>query len=247
MENYFAFPYDGGPFVPFGTAHLGALGVILSLGVCFWIFRAKLVLLTRIRIGLAVLLLVNEVGWHIWHLVHGLWNVQTLLPLNLCNLLVLLSIYTLVTKQQISYEFVYLLGIPAASQVLLTPALGMFGFPHILFFQIFISHGGVVLAALYLTVVEKLRPAGWKAVRRTIIWTTIYAAFIFVLNPLIGGNYLFLAYKPSAATLMDFLGDWPWYILWMELIGVGLVALMYMPFVFRDARPGNIERSTPPK
>jgi len=233
VETYFAFPYDGAPFEPFGAAHWGALGVIFALGLIFWLFRDRLRRHRFIRLSFAILLLANEIGWHLWHLAHGLWNVQNLLPLNLCNVLVLLSVYSLAVKKQVGYEFVYLLGIPAASQVLLTPALGMFGFPHILFFQIFISHGGVVLAALYLTFVEKLRPAGWKAVLRVILWASIYAILIFLINPLIGGNYLFLAHKPPAATLMDILGDWPWYIVWMEMIGIGLVGMMYLPFQVR--------------
>ena len=233
METYFAFPYDGAPFEPFGPAHWGALIVILVLSFSIGLYKQELRRRPYIRFCFAALLLVNEIGWHAWHVAHGLWNVQNLLPLNLCNVLVLLSVISLLAKKQVIYEFVYLLGIPAASQVLITPALGMFGFPHVLFFQIFISHGGVVLAALYLTFVENLRPAGWRAVKQVILWTSLYVVMIFLVNPLIGGNYLFLAHKPPAATLMDFLGDWPWYILWMELIGIGLVGLMYLPFQLR--------------
>ncbi len=232
MEPYFAFPNKGAPFEQFGPAHLAALLVILAGAVGLWVFRRRLASARAFRLGFAALLLLNELGWHAWHAAHGLWTVQALLPLNLCNLLVFGSVYTLVTLDQVGYEFVYLLGIPAASQVLLTPALGPYGFPHILFFQIFISHGGVVLAALYLTFVQKMRPRGWQAVRRVALWTTLYAAAIFLLNPLIGGNYLFLAHKPPAATLIDFLGPWPWYILSMETIGLALVAVMYLPFHF---------------
>lgn len=236
MGTYFAYPYDGAPFEQFGLAHQAALLVIFLIGLSFWVFRSRYASSSAFRVGLASLLVVNEIGWHLWHAFFGLWNIQNLLPLNLCNLLVFASAYALVTKKQIVYEFVYLLGIPAASQVLLTPGLGQFGFPHILFFQIFISHGGVVLAALYLTLVEQMRPANWNTVRRVVGWTTLYVIGIFCLNPLIGGNYLFLAHKPPAATLIDLLGDWPWYVLSMEIIGVILVILFYTPFALLDYR-----------
>ena len=145
------------------------------------------------------------------------------------------SAWTLLTKNQTGYEFVYLLGIPAASQVLVTPALGPYGFPHALFFQIFISHGGAVIAALYLTLVERMRPASWGAVRRVAAWTSLYAFGIFLLNQALGSNYLFLAHKPPAATLLDYLGPWPWYFISMEAIGLGLVILLYLPFHWADA------------
>lgn len=241
MDVYFSYPYSGGAFVPWGAAHLGALLLIALLALGLPALSPRRLpqaggLRRAARLGLAFLLLGNELFWHAWHAHYGLWTAQALLPLNLCNLLVFLSVFALLTRNQLAYEFVYLLGIPAASQVLLTPALGPFGFPHILFFQIFISHGGVVLAALLLTCVEGLRPSSWRSVRRVAAITLLYATGIFFLNPLLGGNYLFLAYKPPAATLLDWLGPWPWYILSMVGIGLALLVLMYLPFAIQDRR-----------
>lgn len=231
MAQYFAYNYRGAAFVQAGPAHLGALLVIGLLILLGWWLPLSQSQRAAVRRGLAVLLLVNELFWHLWHAWYGLWTIQTLLPLNLCNLMVFLSAFTLLTRSQIGYEFIYLLGIPAAVQVLITPALGPWGFPHSLFFQIFISHGGIILAALYLTLGEKMRPTGWRAVGRVALWGTLYAAGIFFLNQFLGSNYLFLAYKPPAATLLDYLGPWPWYFLSMEAIALVLVVLLYLPFM----------------
>lgn len=235
MAEYFAYDYTGAPFEQLGVAHVSALLVILGIIVLFRRANPPPPERRRIRYFLAILLVVNELSWHAWHAYYGLWSVQEMLPLDLCNLLVFTSAFTLVTKNQTAYEFTYLLGIPAASQVLMTPALGPFGFPHVLFFQIFLSHGGVVLAALYLTMVEGMRPTSWRSVGRVAAWTTLYAALIFILNQVLGSNYLFLAYKPPAATLIDYLGPWPWYILSIEVIGLALVSLLYLPFARRPA------------
>ena len=43
-------------------------------------------------------------------------------------------------------------------------------------------------------------------------------------------------YKPVGPSLLDFLGPWPWYLLSMELIGLVLVVLLYLPFAVRDWR-----------
>jgi hypothetical integral membrane protein (TIGR02206 family) len=236
MEQYFEFNYTGAPFVQLGAAHLGALLVTGVLALAGW----RLPLQDRerrwLRGSLAGLLLLNELGWHAWHLYYGLWTVESMLPLELCNLMVLASVWTLLSRSQTGFEFIYLLGIPAASQVLITPALGIYGFPHILFIQIFISHGGVVLAALYLALGEGMRPRGWRSVRRVASWTMLYALGIFGLNQVLGSNYLFLAHKPPAATLLDYLGPWPWYILPMVGIGLLLAAALYIPYHLRDLR-----------
>jgi hypothetical integral membrane protein (TIGR02206 family) len=236
LGSYFAYDYTGIPFQQLGIAHLAALLVILLLILAGWRVRFSDHQRKVIRLTLALLMLANELFWHAWHAYYGLWSVQALLPLNLCNLMVFTSVFTLLTRNQIGYEFIYLLGIPAAIQVLITPALGPYGFPHALFFQLFISHGGIILAALYLTLGEGMRPTSWRSVWRVAGWTTLYALGIFALNLVLGSNYLFLAYKPPAATLLDYLGPWPWYFLSMEAIGLVLVCLLYLPFHIRDAR-----------
>jgi hypothetical integral membrane protein (TIGR02206 family) len=239
LSELWAYDYTGGAFIQGGGAHLGAIVVISLLVLFFW--RLKLTDFQRdsFRWALAVLMLVNEVGWHAWHVCNGLWTVQEMLPLEICNLMVIASIWTLISRSQSGYEFIYLLGIPAASQVLITPALGNYGFPHLLFFQIFISHGGIVIAALYLTLGERMRPRDWRAVWRVAGVTMLYALAIFFLNMGLGSNYLFLAYKPPAATLIDYLGPWPWYGGSMAAIGIALAVSLYLPFAFKDRAMRN--------
>jgi hypothetical integral membrane protein (TIGR02206 family) len=234
VGQYFAYNYSGPAFIQLGTAHVGALLLIFLMALAGWKLPLEKSQRRMVRWVLAGLLVINELGWHAWHVYYGLWTVQALLPLNLCNLMVLTSAWTLVSKNQLGYEFIYLLGIPAASQVLITPALGPYGYPHVLFFQIFISHGGVVLAALFLTLGEGMRPLSWRSVWRTASWTMLYAFIIFWFNQWLGSNYLFLAYKPPAVTLLDILGPWPWYILGIVLIGLVLVTALYWPFHVQD-------------
>jgi len=242
MGIYFSYPYQGAPFVQLGAAHIAALLVITSLVLVLWRLPFSSRQRLWLRRSLALLLLANELFWHAWHAYYGLWSVQALLPLNICNLMVFASVWVLLTRNQVGFEFIYLLGIPAVCQVLITPALGPYGFPHSLFFQIFISHGGVLVAVLYLTLAEGMRPVSWRSVGRVAAWTTLYAGAIFLLNRVLGSNYLFLAYKPPAATLLDYLGPWPWYILSMEAIGLALVTLLYLPFHFQDARSSDVAK-----
>ncbi len=98
------------------------------------------------RYTIAVILLGNELLWHVWNYSNGIWTVKTMLPLHLCSVLVFLSAILLITKNYTLYEVDYFLGIGGAIQAIVTPYLGIYGFPHSRFFQVFISHGCIIVA-----------------------------------------------------------------------------------------------------
>jgi len=236
MTDFFASDYQGPAFEFLGTAHLAALGFLVLLNLWLLRFRhasdgAK----GAIRWLLALVLLGNEIAWHYWNYVSGRWTIQTMLPLHLCSLLVWTGAYMLVTKSYRVYEFMYFMGIAGAIQALATPDLGIYGFPHFRFFQTFISHGLIITSAIFMTVVEGLRPT-WKSMLRVAVWMNIYAGIVYYINTVIGSNYLMINYKPSLPSLLDLLPEWPIYILYMELIGVVSMLLLYLPFVVKDLR-----------
>lgn len=234
MGDYFSYAYDGAAFIQFGTTHIITLAVIALITIILVLYPSSARQRRRICRSIAVILLINELAWHTWHVYYGLWSIQTMLPLHLCNLLVFISAFSLLTKNQTGYEFLYFLGITGAAQVLITPGLGAWGFPHFLYLQTFISHGGIVISAVYLTAAEKMRPRSWVSLGQVIVTALLYGGIIFFINPLLESNYLFLAYKPAAATLLDYLGPWPWYVL--PIIGIGIVqaVLLYLPFAWLD-------------
>jgi len=237
MGEFFAKDYSGAPFQLFGTPHLIALGVVLLVNLCLFYWRDRMPERVRrgFRYGVAALLIVDELAWHLWNLSIGQWTIQTMLPLHLCSVFVFLSAVMLVTKSYAIYEFAYFLGISGALQALLTPDAGMYGFPHFRFFQVIVSHGSIVTAAIYMTVVEGYRPT-WRSLRRVALWGNLYMVGVGLLNALIGSNYLFIAHKPETASLLDLLPPWPWYILFIEGLAFFLFMFLYLPFALRDWR-----------
>jgi hypothetical integral membrane protein (TIGR02206 family) len=151
------------------------------------------------------------------------------LAFHLCSIFVFLSAYMLVTKSYKIYEFAYFLGIAGAIQALLTPDAGIYGFPHFRAWQVMISHGTIVTAAVFMTLVENYRPI-WQSLKRVLIGGKIYMVIIFFLNLLIGSNYLFIAHKPATSSLIDVLPPWPYYIFFIDLIWVAVSLLLYVPF-----------------
>jgi hypothetical integral membrane protein (TIGR02206 family) len=235
MNEFFARDFAGGPFILFSPVHLAALAAIVLVNLLLLRLRDPRAEIGRhrFRYGLAIILIVNEAMWHIWNLAVGKWDVQTMLPLHLCSVFVFLSAIMLVKRNYRIYEFAYLIGIAGAIQPLFTPDLGAYGFPHFRYWQTFISHGGIVTAAIYMTVVEGYRPY-WRSIGKVIVWTNVYMLFVGIVNALIGSNYLFIAHKPETASLLDALGPWPWYLLAIEAIGLVVFLLLYLPFAIRD-------------
>ncbi len=236
MIEFFAANYQGPPFELFGKTHFAALGALVLLNLFLIGFRnAPDRTKAAIRWTLALVLLVNEIAWHIWNLSIGRWTIQTMLPLHLCSVLVWVGALMLVTKSYRIYEFMYFMGIAGAVQALATPDLGIYGFPHFRFFQTFISHGLIVTSAIYMTVVEGFRPT-LKSIPRVVIWMNLYALVVFFINSAIGSNYLMINHKPETPSLLDLLPGWPIYILYMELIGFVSVLFLYFPFAAKDLR-----------
>src|ERR1044071_261109 len=234
MINLFAANYQGPAFELFGTAHFAALGALVLLNLFLLRFKnANEGTKSVLRWALALILLINEVAWHYWNYVFGKWTIQNMLPLHLCSLLVWTGALMLITKNYRIYEFMYFMGIAGAIQALATPGVGMYGFPHFVFFQYFLSHGLIIVSAIYMTVVEGFRPT-WKSLVRVAIWANIYLVIIYFVNVQLGSNYLMINGKPNTASILDLLPPWPIYILYMEAIGIVTFLILYLPFAIRD-------------
>jgi hypothetical integral membrane protein (TIGR02206 family) len=237
MGGLFAKDYPGDAFVLFGPSHLVAIGImaaaIVFLGVRGRSFSpgAKRIL----RFGLAGILVANEIAWHVWTIATGQWSARTMLPLHLCSITCWLSIVGLLRPSQISFEYVYFLGITGAGHTVITPNIGPYGFPHIHFFLTLVGHAGIVVAAAYLTFVEGFRPT-WKSLWRVFGWTNLYLVNIFLLNLGLGSNYMYVSHKPETPSLMDLMGPWPWYILALEGVALLHMLALYAPFAFAEAR-----------
>lgn len=236
MLEFFSVEYTDTQLQFFGAKHLSVIGVFALFWLSFVYFRKVWSEKDKksFRVGLVVFLAVNEIGLHIWSLYWGVWNIQSMLPLHLCSVMVWVTVYTALTGNRSLYDFIYFLGIGGALQAFLTPADGaMYDIPHYRIMQSLVAHGLLITIPIYMTVVEDFRPT-LSSFKRIFIWTNVYMVIIFFVNRAIGSNYLFIAQKPPSPTLMDALSPWPWYIPELEVVAFVMLFMLYIPFFIKD-------------
>ena len=235
--SYFAYDYNGPAYELFGTGHLVSIGVVCAV-IAFLLWgwqdpdeQAK----RRTRLTIFTILLLNEIGWHSWNLYHGGWSVSEHIPLHLCGVGIWSSMFVLLTRNYRVFEIVFFFGIVGAAQAILTPSAGEYGWPHFRAFQTTISHSMLVIAMVYMAAIEGLRPT-WRSVWRTMVFLNVYLVFVTGVNYVLGSNYMFTMEKPATASLFDYMGPWPWYLLAAEVLAVILFSLLYLPFALSDRR-----------
>ena len=219
------------PFELFGTSHIAVMLTLVLLYVLIFIFRRSLrrpKTDLSFRMGVAAILLIQEIGLHIYRYQVGLWTLDYALPLHFCNMMILASIYLMFTGNKTVFDVVYLFGLAGTLQAILTPAVEE-GFPHFRFFQFFIAHGFIILSSLYYVFVHGYR-VDFKSVKRTFLIVNLLVPPIMLINWLTGGNYNNLNRVPDVPTLIDYLGPWPWYLIPLELLAITFLLLAYLPF-----------------
>ncbi len=164
-------------------------------------------------------LISNSIGIY-----NGTWNIQDNLPLHLCRISFIISIIVLFTRKQWMYEWVLFLAIPSGLHSMLTPELTK-GVSDWFYFEYYLVHAGLIFVPLFLTIVMGMKTrvdAWWK----TLLRVQIPVVLIMPFNFLIDSNYMFLKAKPLVDNPL-LIGEWPTYIIFLELIMVVHVFIIY--------------------
>lgn len=232
MQTYFQIHSNLNSFRLFSVEHVLTLGIILVLSTLLFIYRSKLKEQKKRRylsFFLAFLLFLSTALEQIWLLYGHGWSLKESLPLQLSDLSVILAIVMLFTRSEKLFQFLYFAGLGSSIQAILTPDLGRYSFPHFEYFEFFVSHGGVVLACTFMVLAFNYYPT-LQGMWVTILIVNLYSGIVFLLNKWLGANYLYIMKKPKSSSLLDYLGQWPWYLLSIELVMVLSFYILYSPF-----------------
>ena len=199
------------------------------------LFSKRLSLNSKNRLTnlLASIFMCELVLMNLYYILKGNWILTESLPLHLCSIMWIFSIVFLLTRSQWLFEVLLFIGMPGAFHSLVTPELTN-GNDLINKIEFFFNHGGLVFVPLFAIFSLEMWPrkASWI---KSFFALQIIAFLVFLINNLIGSNYMFLMNPPIANNPLipdgnTFFGKWPFYIIILEFAVLLHIVLIYLPF-----------------
>lgn len=213
-------------FTLFSTEHFwfiggGFLGILAFTMVSAFLPKYKFAQFSAI-----VILLIKLAELSYRHIYVG-EPIYSLLPLHMCNLTLIIAILTMLTKSQKLFQLTYFWCLGALFAVI-TPDI-KYSFPHPLTLSFYITHFYLLFAAIYGILFFNFKPTfkGWV---NSFITLNIFAFIIFFINKKLGTNYLYVNRIPNFSSPLDYFGQWPYYIIVVEIIYLILTYGIYYPF-----------------
>ena len=214
-------------FILFSNEHLITVGI----GFISCILLVFLGFFTEKKATFAKIVAIAVLGVKIAELLfrHHYYGetVAELLPLHLCPIVIILSIFMMFFHSEVLFQPVYFWSIGAFFAIL-TPDIrdGMSNFASQSFF---ITHFFILFSTAYAFVHFRFRPTKAGFLCSFLLLVTLAFIMYFVNNKL-GTNFLYVNHPPVTKSLMDFMGPWPYYIFSLAGIDIAISFFMYLPF-----------------
>ena len=168
-------------------------------------------------------------------------SLRTDLPLHFCQFGFYFSLFGVFVAasnrninpkiEQFIFDCAYVLGLAGALQAMITVDLTGIN-NQIGIYALNWQHSLIILNVLWLVFAYKKR----------FTVSGIFNAFIFInviiwpvglVNYFLGSNYMFVCQPPNVDSSF-FIGEWPYYLFWLELIYFLYIVILYLPFKIID-------------
>ena len=214
-------------FILFSNEHLITVGI----GFISCILLVFLGFFTEKKATFAKIVAIAVLGVKIAELLfrHHYYGetVAELLPLHLCPIVIILSIFMMFFHSEVLFQPVYFWSIGAFFAILMPDIRdGMSNFASQSFF---ITHFFILFSTAYAFVHFRFRPTKVGFLCSFLLLVTLAFIMYFVNNKL-GTNFLYVNHPPVTKSLMDFMGPWPYYIFSLAGIDKAISFFMYLPF-----------------
>ncbi|MCK7592013.1 TIGR02206 family membrane protein [Subsaxibacter sp. CAU 1640] len=174
------------------------------------------------------------IAFHLYFIFFDSYDIQKDLPLYLCSFIaVLIPIFTNY-RNYLIYEILVFWIIAGTLQGVITPDIEE-GFPTFDYFRYWIVHLGLLIIIFYATFVFGMTPK-LKSVFKSFLALQVYLILMICINWLLDSNYFYLNEKPKSASLLDYFGEWPIYILIVQLLLLPYFLVIYVPFYLSEKR-----------
>ncbi|WP_300359645.1 TIGR02206 family membrane protein [Fusobacterium sp.] len=164
-------------------------------------------------------------------------SIQQLIPIHLCNITLMLCIITMIFPSKSLFQIIYYWSIGAVAAILFPD--GRVAFPNFVGISFFATHFFILFTVVYQMISLGYRPT-FKGFIGSFVCINIFAGIVYKINEILGTNYMYINYKPTFSSPLDFFGPWPHYIIIVEIIYIVLGLLLYFPFKKRHFKYTNV-------
>ena len=218
-------------FLLFGKIHLMWLGVfaVFAIGCCLLYCKLSESYRKYWKAAFAALLMANELFKVILLLIGGNFR-WTYLPLHLCSINVFCILWHVWRPSAWMDNFLYMVCVPGAVAALLFPAWNTLPIMNGMHIHSFLAHIMLATYPIVLTISGEIQP-DVKKIPACLGMLVGMAIPIYVLNRLLGTNFMFLMYAEPGNPLYLF-ERWFGSHLWgFPVITAGVLLVMYVPVV----------------
>jgi hypothetical integral membrane protein (TIGR02206 family) len=161
-------------------------------------------------------------------------NIQTDLPLQLCHIAYWFSVICLISKlyyktnNQFYFNCAYFFGFSGALQGIITVDLsGIYTFYDML--TLHLQHSLIILNLLWLIFAYNMK-FNKRGIIQSFLFINVLVIIIGAINLILDSNYMFLCAPPNVNNLF-LIGQWPYYLIILEVIFLVYGYVLYLPFV----------------
>ncbi len=181
----------------------------------------------RIRLTIATMMMIGELAYMIWNFTHSLQGdvrFITTLPFHLCSYAIWGLAFVLYTRNKTVYNYVFVFGVVSVL-ALIFPNVNH-GFNSFRYYQLFYSHGLLMLALVYMYKIHGFYPNKLDLIKSFIL-LQIIIVYSIIGNIILNTDFLFIGpgNKP-----IDFAWDWPWHMIEYEIVMGIVYYLVYKTF-----------------
>ncbi len=150
------------------------------------------------------------------------------LPLQFYSFTTIICLLLIITKKRIFFSIALTLGILGGMINIMSNQVG-YSYQFFRYYQFMISNGLFIIIPIYFLIIHDYYPT-FKEMIKSISIIQMGIILIFLINLLLKTQYMYLTIGENVAregSIMSLLGEWPWYIIWFELIGLISIILIY--------------------
>lgn len=184
----------------------------------------------------AIIILILKLAELTYRHLYNNEEIFELLPLHLCNITLIFVIIMMLSGSKTLFQlcFYWSLGTIFA---IATPDV-KYSFPNFMTLSFFITHFYILFAVIYTYIFFKFRPTLWGYFA-AFFTINLICLGVYFINDSLGTNYLYVNRIPDFSSPLNYFGEWPYYIIVVELIYIILTYLIYFPFKNRAVKFGK--------